>query len=126
MSVNGTAASRALIHTGRACRCTCANSAASSIFSTPSPSLRDPRAASPTQVLSRHWKKPMAPAQKSGKSGSRHHRLAPAAISAARMATLRPKLITADINRTRRSRRLMLGAQGMPFTLSALAFERPG
>jgi hypothetical protein len=50
ISVNGTAARSALRCTRLACRFTWANSAASSIFSMVSPSLRESRVASPTQV----------------------------------------------------------------------------
>jgi hypothetical protein len=53
-TVNRKATSKALIWTRRACPRTWASSASSSIFSTRSVNWREPRAASATQVLSRH------------------------------------------------------------------------
>ena len=52
--VKVTAVKNAFMLTRRACCLTWANTVSSSIFSTSSPTLREPRAARFTQVLSRH------------------------------------------------------------------------
>lgn len=105
---------RLFICTTRACRRTCASSAVSSIFSIASPNWREPRAERPTQVLSRHWKKPdPAPANK-GKSTSRHQRLTPNAINAPRITRLMSSITPPDNNRLRRSRVLILGMHTAP------------
>ena len=97
-----------------ACLRTCRSSSRSSIFSTFSPSWREPRAASPTQVLSRHWKKPDAAPANKGKRPSRHQGLIRVASKTVKTATPITSMIKPPISRLRRSFMLMLGVQTSP------------
>ena len=90
MSVNAAAASTALIWILRAWRRTCTSSVGSSMSSTFAVRWREPRAANPSQVWSRHCKKPTPAPQNNTNSGSRHQRLAPRATRAPRPTTLLP------------------------------------
>ncbi len=113
-TINATPAMSDLIFTRRACRRTWASSAGSSIFSSFSPNWREPRADRPTQVLSRHWKKPEAAPQNSGSRINRHQRLAPRANKAARITRLIRNGMIPATNRLRRSAVLILGIQTAP------------
>jgi len=74
-------------------------------------SWREPRAARPTQVLSRHWKKPDAAAAKKGKRASRHQELTPVTTNTVKMARLSTSMIKPPLSRLRRSSVLILGIQ---------------